>query len=192
MQRRRTPPADREEAEFDIDRDVPADKDAQLLETTKNIINSQLARLDVPLLGTVSFDDSESETEDEDFMDYEDHDFGVGDLGRNEEAMEEEEEEDDDEEEEDEDDEDDEYSEDDDDEDYTEDCEEEDEGIHGDRGEDGEGNDEDKERAAKAEVQCGGGGVVERTDPAPLSKDAQRGTTGAAIGSRKRRHSMIS
>ncbi|AEO53969.1 hypothetical protein MYCTH_86821 [Thermothelomyces thermophilus ATCC 42464] len=172
-QQRRTPPADRDEAEFDIDRDVPTDGDAQLLETTKNIINSQLARLDVPLLGTVSFDDSESETEDEAFMDYEDHECEDGDDEvQNEEAVEEEEEE-----------------EEDDDEEYTEYDEDDDEGVKDERGEDGEGNDADKEEVGKVEVQRGGGGV-KRKDLASASKDVQLGTT--AIGSRKRPHSMIS
>jgi hypothetical protein len=55
-----------------MDRDVPADKDSQLFSVADNLIKSHLARVDVPLLGVLSFDESESESESEDdFMDYE-------------------------------------------------------------------------------------------------------------------------
>lgn len=66
-------PADKEEAEFDIDREPPPDQDSQLLEVANNLIKSHLARFDVPLLGLLSFDESESETESEmesDAVDY--------------------------------------------------------------------------------------------------------------------------
>lgn len=65
-------PADKEERDFDMDREVPADKDTQLFSVADNLIKSHLARVDVPLLGVLSFDESESESESEDdFMDYE-------------------------------------------------------------------------------------------------------------------------
>jgi hypothetical protein len=65
-------PADKAEADFDMDRDVPADKDSQLFSVADNLIKSHLARVDVPLLGVLSFDESESESESEDdFMAYE-------------------------------------------------------------------------------------------------------------------------
>jgi hypothetical protein len=67
-------PRDREEVDFDMDRDVPADKDTQLFHVADNLIKSHLARIDVPLLGVLSFEESESESESEsDFMDYEDY-----------------------------------------------------------------------------------------------------------------------
>ncbi|KAK0754209.1 hypothetical protein B0T18DRAFT_386119 [Schizothecium vesticola] len=60
---------DKEEMEFEIDRDVPAadkDKDAHLFSVADNLIKSQLTRIDVPLLGALSFDESdESESESE-------------------------------------------------------------------------------------------------------------------------------
>ncbi|KAL2136044.1 hypothetical protein VTI74DRAFT_5780 [Chaetomium olivicolor] len=67
-------PADKDEIDFDMDREVPADKDSQLFNVADNLIKSHLARVDVPLLGVLSFDESESESESEedDFMDYED------------------------------------------------------------------------------------------------------------------------
>ncbi|KAK4239807.1 hypothetical protein C8A03DRAFT_13830 [Achaetomium macrosporum] len=69
-------PLDKEEADFDMDREVPADKDTQLFNVADNLIKSHLARIDVPLLGVLSFDESETESESEsevdDFMDYED------------------------------------------------------------------------------------------------------------------------
>ncbi|KAG7292558.1 hypothetical protein NEMBOFW57_002593 [Staphylotrichum longicolle] len=58
-------PRDRDEVDFDMDREVPADKDTQLFHVADNLIKSHLARIDVPLLG-----ESESES---DFMDYEDY-----------------------------------------------------------------------------------------------------------------------
>ncbi|KAK1829838.1 hypothetical protein QBC39DRAFT_121455 [Podospora conica] len=67
---------DKEEMEFDMDREVSAaaagtsaaDKDAHLFSVADNLIKSQLTRIDVPLLGALSFDesdDSESESEEE-------------------------------------------------------------------------------------------------------------------------------
>ena len=65
---------DKEEKEFDMDREGPVDKDKQLFDVADNLIKSHLARVDVPLLGLVSFEESESESESEDdFMDYEEY-----------------------------------------------------------------------------------------------------------------------
>ena len=54
---------DREEAEFDIDREVSLDKDTKLFGVADNLIKSQLAKIEVPLMGALSFDESESEGE---------------------------------------------------------------------------------------------------------------------------------
>ena len=68
---------DRDEVAFDVDREGPVDKDAQLFSVADNLIKSHLARVDVPLLGLVSFEESETESEGEDdFMDYEDYEGG--------------------------------------------------------------------------------------------------------------------
>ena len=67
---------DKEEMEFEMDREVPGaadkDKDAHLFSVADNLIKSQLTRIDVPLLGALSFDesdesDSESEEEEDEF-----------------------------------------------------------------------------------------------------------------------------
>jgi len=53
------------------------DEDTRLLETTGNVIKSHLARFDMPLLGALSFGESDSESGDEDdegLMDCEDDD----------------------------------------------------------------------------------------------------------------------
>ncbi|KAK3300936.1 uncharacterized protein B0H64DRAFT_449531 [Chaetomium fimeti] len=75
-------PVDKEEVDFDMDREVPVDKDAHLLEVTGNIIKNHLAGTEVPLLGALSFDesdsDSESEEEEDEFMGYEDEEEGYG------------------------------------------------------------------------------------------------------------------
>lgn len=73
-------PVDKEEVDFDMDREAPADKDSQLFSVAENLIKSHLATVDVPLLGVLSFDESESESEEEneeeneaeDAMDYRD------------------------------------------------------------------------------------------------------------------------
>lgn len=66
-------PVDQDEAAFDVDREPPADKDSQLFSVADNLIKSHLARVDIPLLGVLSFDESDSESESEyDIMDYED------------------------------------------------------------------------------------------------------------------------
>ncbi|KAK4145501.1 uncharacterized protein C8A04DRAFT_26758 [Dichotomopilus funicola] len=71
-------PWDRDEANFDMDRARARDKDAQLYDVADNIIKNHLTRTDVPLLGALSFDESESESEEEESedgsMDYDEED----------------------------------------------------------------------------------------------------------------------
>jgi hypothetical protein len=90
-------PLDREEADFDVDREVPADKDTQLFNVADSLIKRHLATVDVPLLGVLSFDESESESEneeeEEDFMDYEEEE-GEEDYDEEEEEYDEEDEDD--------------------------------------------------------------------------------------------------
>ena len=65
--------ADEEEATFSMDKEPAPDKDAQLFNVANNLIKSQLARIDVPLLGILNLDESESEdSEDEYLRDYDD------------------------------------------------------------------------------------------------------------------------
>jgi len=57
---------DKEEEAFEMDRDDNTpDKDTQLFNVADGMIKSQLARIDVPLLGVLSFDESDSESESE-------------------------------------------------------------------------------------------------------------------------------
>lgn len=58
-------PADPDEVSFDIDRDTVSDKDMRLYNVADNLIKSQLARIDVPMMGALSFDASETESESE-------------------------------------------------------------------------------------------------------------------------------
>ena len=58
--------ADDAEVDFDIDKEAPLDKDSDLFKAADQLIKSQLARIDVPLFGALSFDESENENEDED------------------------------------------------------------------------------------------------------------------------------
>ncbi|KAK3988056.1 hypothetical protein QBC44DRAFT_109637 [Cladorrhinum sp. PSN332] len=69
-------PMDEEERAFDVDKvgsggaesgnsGVRGDKDNQLFQVADNLIKSQLARIDVPMLGVLDFDESESEDESE-------------------------------------------------------------------------------------------------------------------------------
>ena len=71
-------PSDPSEVSFDMDRDTKSDKDARLYNVADNLIKSQLARVDVPMLGALSFSsDTESESEngdDEDEDEKEDKD----------------------------------------------------------------------------------------------------------------------
>lgn len=57
--------ADEEEASFSMDRDVPMDKDAKLFQTADQLIRSQYRKLEVPMLGMMSFDESDSDSEPE-------------------------------------------------------------------------------------------------------------------------------
>jgi hypothetical protein len=58
---------DHEEAEFSMDNDTTPDKDTKLFNVADNLIKSQLAKIDVPLLGALSFDESDSESDDDAF-----------------------------------------------------------------------------------------------------------------------------
>ncbi|KAK5658826.1 hypothetical protein OQA88_1638 [Cercophora sp. LCS_1] len=60
-------PLDKEEEAFEMDKDdqMP-DKDAQLFSLADGMIKSQLARIDVPLLGVLSFDESDDSDSDDD------------------------------------------------------------------------------------------------------------------------------
>jgi hypothetical protein len=57
--------ADKEEAEFNVDKETPPDKDTKLFNVADNLIKSQLSRIDVPLMGALSFDQSDTESEEE-------------------------------------------------------------------------------------------------------------------------------
>jgi len=55
---------DKEEEAFEMDKeDQTQDKDSQLFDVADGMIKSQLARIDVPLLGLLSFDESDDESE---------------------------------------------------------------------------------------------------------------------------------
>ncbi|KAK0632320.1 hypothetical protein B0T14DRAFT_29798 [Immersiella caudata] len=57
---------DNEEEAFEMDKDDNTpEKDTQLFNVADGMIKSQLARIDVPLLGVLSFDESDSESESE-------------------------------------------------------------------------------------------------------------------------------
>lgn len=69
--------ADQEEAEFTMDKERTPDSDTKLYNVAENIIKSQITKVDVPLMGVLSFDESESETEEENEDEYEqDEDMG--------------------------------------------------------------------------------------------------------------------
>lgn len=59
---------DKEEREFDVEKEVVPDKDTHLFTVADQMIKSQLAKIDVPLLGALNLEasDSESESDDED------------------------------------------------------------------------------------------------------------------------------
>ncbi|CAK7203666.1 hypothetical protein SEUCBS139899_006408 [Sporothrix eucalyptigena] len=83
-------PVDPDEVSFDIDRDTVSDKDMRLYNVADNLIKSQLARIDVPMMGALSFEPSESETdsdeeEEEEEEDNEDEDEPIGPGGHNDE-----------------------------------------------------------------------------------------------------------
>lgn len=62
---------DQEEATFSMDKEASPDKDTQLFNIADNLIKGQLARIDVPLLGVLSFDESDSESDEDDMEEYE-------------------------------------------------------------------------------------------------------------------------
>lgn len=66
--------ADPEEDNWSMDRESAPDKEAKLYSVADNLIKSQLAKIDVPLMGALSFDESDSESEDEEVEDEEDDD----------------------------------------------------------------------------------------------------------------------
>lgn len=57
---------DTEEREFDVEKEVTPDKDSQLFSVADQMIRSQLAKIDIPLLGALNLDDSDSDTDDDD------------------------------------------------------------------------------------------------------------------------------
>lgn len=57
-----------------MDKESNLDKDTQLFNIADNLIKGQLARIDVPLLGVLSFDESDSESDDDDMREYEEDD----------------------------------------------------------------------------------------------------------------------
>lgn len=59
---------DMEEREFDVEKEVTPDKDSQLFSVADQMIKSQLAKIDIPLLGALNLDDSDSDTDDDDDM----------------------------------------------------------------------------------------------------------------------------
>ncbi|KAF6842465.1 hypothetical protein CMUS01_03050 [Colletotrichum musicola] len=61
--------ADQEEAHFNMDKEVPPDKDTKLFEMADGMIRSQYRKIEVPILGVLGFDESESESESEDDFD---------------------------------------------------------------------------------------------------------------------------
>lgn len=54
---------DKEEERFSMDADVPPDKDTKLLEMADGLIKNQSRNIEVPLLGFLSFDESDSDSE---------------------------------------------------------------------------------------------------------------------------------
>lgn len=56
---------DAEERAFDVEKEVVPDKDGQLFSVADQMIKSQLAKIDVPLLGALNLDESEGESESE-------------------------------------------------------------------------------------------------------------------------------
>ncbi|CAK7271028.1 hypothetical protein SEPCBS119000_004389 [Sporothrix epigloea] len=67
-------PADPDEVSFDLDRDTASDKDLRLYNVADNLIKSQLARIDVPMMGALSFEPSDSETDSDENDDEEQED----------------------------------------------------------------------------------------------------------------------
>lgn len=72
---------DQEEAEFTMDKEVRPDQDAKLFSIADGLIRNQLAQVNVPLMGVLNFDESDSdeseeeeEEEEEDEMEGDDFD----------------------------------------------------------------------------------------------------------------------
>ncbi|RGP62069.1 hypothetical protein FSPOR_9527 [Fusarium sporotrichioides] len=55
--------ADREEAEFSMDRETQPDKDTKLFDMADNLIKSQYKKIEVPIMGVLNFDESDNESE---------------------------------------------------------------------------------------------------------------------------------
>lgn len=72
---------DKEEREFDVDKEVVPDKDTHLFTVADQMIKSQLAKIDVPLLGALNLEASDDESESEDDEDeryyYEPEDYDM-------------------------------------------------------------------------------------------------------------------
>lgn len=68
---------DKDEREFDVEKEVPMDKESQLFAVADRMIRSQLAKIDVPLLGALNLEDSDCESDSEDggYYDPEDYDM---------------------------------------------------------------------------------------------------------------------
>ncbi|CAN8099135.1 unnamed protein product [Discula destructiva] len=70
---------DKEEREFDVDKEAPKDKESQLFAVADQMIKSQLAKIDVPLLGALNLDDSDRESDSEDDASYDLTDYDMED-----------------------------------------------------------------------------------------------------------------
>lgn len=57
---------DTEELAFDVEKEVTPDKDNQLFAIADQMIKSQMAKIDIPLLGALNMDESDSESESDD------------------------------------------------------------------------------------------------------------------------------
>lgn len=57
--------ADQEEAHFSMDKEPPPGKDTKLFEMADGMIRSQYRKIEVPILGVLGFEESESEADDD-------------------------------------------------------------------------------------------------------------------------------
>lgn len=62
--------ADKEEEKFSMGGEAPSDRESKLLEMADGLIKSQYRSIEVPLMGVLSFDESESESDEEDFAEF--------------------------------------------------------------------------------------------------------------------------
>jgi hypothetical protein len=60
---------DPEEGRFDLDGEAPPDKDAKLYEMADTLIRSQYRKIQIPMMGVLNLDESESESELDDDLD---------------------------------------------------------------------------------------------------------------------------